>query len=64
MDQAKINRAVKTIPPGIEEHNPINVCALVSGGNDSAEAGQLAARHGPGVAAKLQQKQEMQEYVG
>ena len=54
MDQAEINRAVETITAAVDGHNPINVNALVSGGNDSTVAGHLAARHGPGVAAKLQ----------
>ena len=51
MVQDKINRAVETITAAIEEHNPIKVYALVSGGNDSTVAGHLAARHGPGVDA-------------
>jgi len=50
-DSRKIKLAIDTIAGAINEHNPIQVYALVSGGNDSTVAGHLAARLGPGVDA-------------
>ena len=51
MAQEKIDRAAEIITDAINEHNPIKVYALVSGGNDSTVAAHLALRHGPGIDA-------------
>lgn len=49
--QAKIESAVKVLADAIEEHNPVKVYALVSGGNDSTVVADLAYRYGPKVDA-------------
>ncbi len=46
-----INTGVETIRTAIEEHDPIKVFALVSGGYDSTTAAHLSAVHGPRVDA-------------
>ena len=47
MKASLIAEAVKTISEAIEEHDPIKVYALVSGGNDSTVVSHLAANLGP-----------------
>ena len=47
MDDQMIEEAVRTISEAIEEHDPIKVYALVSGGNDPTVAAHVAARYGP-----------------
>ncbi len=49
--QEKIRLASDTISEAIEDHNPIKVYALVSGGNDSTVVGHLAANYGPRLDA-------------
>ena len=47
MDQDLVDDAAQTISSAIEEHDPIKVYALVSGGNDSTVVAHLAAALGP-----------------
>lgn len=46
-----VDEAAQTIAVAIEEHDPIKVYALVSGGNDSTTAAHLAATVGPRLDA-------------
>ena len=47
----KTQRAVDAITSAIEEHDPIKVYVLVSGGNDSTVAAHIAARSGVSIDA-------------
>ena len=47
----KIDSAVNVIRDAIEEHNPVKVYVLVSGGNDSTVVADIAHRYGPRVDA-------------
>ena len=51
MEQEKIDMALGTIAKAISDHNPIQVYALVSGGNDSTVAAHLSVRLGQFVNA-------------
>ncbi|KKN54159.1 hypothetical protein LCGC14_0595080 [marine sediment metagenome] len=51
MKNQLITGAVDTIRAAIDEHKPVKVYALVSGGNDSTVVGHLAATYGPRIDA-------------
>ena len=51
MDLGLVERAVGVIADAIQEHDPIKVYALVSGGNDSTVMAHLAAKFGPRLDA-------------
>ena len=51
MDKRLINEAVDSISAAIDEHDPIKVYGLVSGGNDSTVVAHLAANLGPRLDA-------------
>lgn len=49
LNQQLVDRAAAMIDDAIQEHNPIKVYVLVSGGNDSTVAAHLATQFGPRV---------------
>lgn len=51
MDRNLVDNAVETILAAIEEHDPIKVYGLVSGGNDSTVVAHLSATLGPRLDA-------------